>query len=83
MELFVLSFIFISLAVLGMAVGVLFRGSQLKGTCATLSCSSHALMRCEICPKRHWRGVRRAKSCSHRGSINGSPAQKTARTERQ
>ena len=63
MELFVLSFLVIGLAVLGMAAGVLARGSELKGTCATLGGDGRISMACEICTARHRRAACREHLC--------------------
>jgi hypothetical protein len=57
MELFILSFVFFGLAALGMAAGVLLKGTQLKGTCATLGASVCASIACAVCENRHNRGV--------------------------
>lgn len=79
MEIFILSFIIISLAALGMAVGVLAGGAGLKGTCATLSGSEYASIACQICPARHWRGARGARRCARQGflSQNAEPPDTT------
>ncbi len=66
MELFVLSFIFMGLAALGMAVGALFRGAELKGTCATLGGGVHGIATCGICPLRQGRGRGEGQSCPRR-----------------
>lgn len=66
MTLFILSFLFFCLAALGMAVSVLFRGAELKGTCATLGGGVHAFMTCEICPARHEAGPDQPHSCARR-----------------
>lgn len=55
MEIFLLSFIVVSLAAVGMAAGLLLRGSALKGTCATLNELGSAHIDCETCPLRYWR----------------------------
>ena len=55
METFVLSFIVIGLAAVGMAAGLLLRGSALKGTCATLNELGSAQIDCATCPLRYWR----------------------------
>lgn len=70
MEIFILSFIIIGLAAVGMAVGVLVGGSELKGTCATLSGTEYASIACQICPARHWRGARGARRCARQGFLN-------------
>lgn len=70
MEIFILTFVVIGLAVLGMAVGVLVRGSELKGTCATLSGADYASVACEICPARHWHGARKPGRCPRRDLLN-------------
>ena len=81
MELFILSFVVIGLAVLGMALGVLLRGSELKGTCATLSGGVLASMACEICPARHRRDPGRPRSCA-RGQISSRRAEPAAERTR-
>lgn len=70
MEIFILTFVVIGLAVLGMAMGVLIRGSELKGTCATLNGTDYASIACEICPARHWRGARKPGRCPRRDLLN-------------
>ena len=70
MEIFVLTFVVIGLAALGMAVGVLIRGSELKGTCATLNGTDYESIACEICPARHWRGARKPGRCLRRDLLN-------------
>lgn len=70
MEIFILTFVVIGLAVLGMAVGVLIRGSELKGTCATLNGTDYAFIACEICPARHWRGARKPRRCPRRDLLS-------------
>lgn len=49
MEVFVLSFVIIALAVFGLAVGTLFRGSVLKGSCGGLGATLGARDSCEFC----------------------------------
>ena len=63
MELFLLSFFVIVLAALGMGVGAVFRGAELKGTCASLAC--------EVCPARHLQGARNGGACPRRIASNG------------
>ncbi|MDH3740437.1 MAG: hypothetical protein OER56_02465 [Hyphomicrobiales bacterium] len=70
MEIFILTFVVIGLAALGMAVGVLVKGSELKGTCATLSGADYASIACEICPARHWHGARKPGRCPRRDALN-------------
>jgi len=70
MEIFILSFVIIGLAALGMALGVLVRGSELKGTCATLSGADYASIACQICPARHWRGAGKSQRCARRDFLN-------------
>jgi len=82
MELFILSFIFVGLAALGMAVGVLFRGSELKGTCATLEEGLYALTTCENCPARHRRGGHKPQVCSNHEIENRNAAPTAARTNK-
>ncbi len=65
MEVFVLSFIVFGLAALGMAAGLVLRGTELKGTCATLSSGVHAALGCEFCPTRHSQGICRQPACAH------------------
>jgi hypothetical protein len=77
MEIFILTFVVIGLAALGMAVGVLVRGTELKGTCATLNGTDYASIACEICPARHWRGARKPGRCLRRDLLNqlGNPSE--------
>jgi len=63
MEIFVLTFVVIGLAVVGMATGLLVRRSGLKGTCATLGEGSLAGLACDICPSRHWHDAPHPKRC--------------------
>ncbi len=57
MELFIISFVVIGLAMAGMAASVLFGRSELKGTCASLGGGVGTLKGCEICPHRHREGM--------------------------
>lgn len=52
MELFGLSFIIFTLSALGMAVGVIVKGSALKGSCATLDAGPRGYIKCTFCPAR-------------------------------
>ena len=70
MEIFILTFVIICLAALGMAVGVLIRGSELKGTCATLNGTDYVSIACEVCPARHWHGARKPGRCPRRDLLN-------------
>lgn len=72
MEIFILSLIFFGLAALGMAVGVLLRGSELKGTCATLGEGVHALIACEICRAQSSHGTGEPQSCPRRSLLGRS-----------
>ena len=60
MEVFVLTFVFIGLAALGMATGLVVRGSALKGTCATLDGD------CDVCQARRRRGELGPENCPRR-----------------
>lgn len=66
MELFLLSFVFIGLAAVGMALGVLLRGAELKGTCATLGGGVHPFVACEICRARSGRNADAPRRCARR-----------------
>ena len=82
MELFILTFIFIGLAALGMAVGVLFRGAELQGTCATLGGGVHGSMTCGICPVRQGRDRGEGQPCPRR-EIAGQDTEFAAARARQ
>lgn len=82
MELFFLSFIFIGLAALGMAVGALFRGTELQGTCATLGGGVHGSMTCGICPVRQGHGRDEGQRCPRR-EIAGQHTETAAARTRQ
>lgn len=78
MELFILSFVSFGLAALGMATGVLLKGTQLKGTCATLGTSVYASVACAVCANRHNHGACEAQSCKPRKIVSGRADPRTA-----
>lgn len=49
MELFVISFFVIGIAVLGMAVGVILRGRTIKGSCGGLNSIDGLEGSCDLC----------------------------------
>ena len=50
METLILSFVFLLLVLIGMAVGVIFRGKTIKGSCGGLNAISGS-DKCSICQK--------------------------------
>ncbi|MCP4826734.1 MAG: (Na+)-NQR maturation NqrM [Shimia sp.] len=50
METFMLTFVLLLLVTLGMAVGVMFRGQSIKGSCGGLNAISDA-DKCVVCSK--------------------------------
>ncbi len=66
MEVFFLSFLIICVVAFGMAVGVLVRGSELKGTCATLNGTDYASIACESCPARIGQSRSAPRDCPRR-----------------
>lgn len=49
MEIFVLTFVVFALAAVGMAAGLLLRGSALAGSCATITGDGDPTSKCDIC----------------------------------
>lgn len=50
METFILAFLLICAAIVGLAIGVLAGRAPLKGSCGGLACKG--LGACEICPRK-------------------------------
>ena len=61
MEIFVLTLVIFLLAAIGMALGTLITGVELKGTCAALTQVGFTGANCETCPFRRLR-----KDCGRR-----------------
>ncbi len=50
MAVFLLTFVLVSLALIGLALGVLMGGKPLEGSCGTAHCTK--IMKCAGCPSR-------------------------------
>lgn len=72
MDTFFLSFVVIGLAAFSMAVGVLVRGSELNGTCATLDGANYASIACEFCPTRNGQRAGVPRHCPRRELLERS-----------
>ena len=75
MEIFILSFVIFLLAAIGMALGAVVTGVELRGTCAALTQANFNGTRCDNCPLRLLRrecARRRQTRTEHESSANPS-----------